>query len=123
MNALFEWSGALFGMLGSLLLACGYIESLYLHRSRRETALLLCYAAGAVVYLGLHGVLKLAMVLALLRKWIRAYPVVVAVLVLFVAYELYRAFHTGSIVLPVLAAIDLAIIVMVIREYRMLRGA
>src|SRR5947199_6633238 len=51
----------------------------------------------AVVYLGLHGVLKLAMVLALLRKWIRAYPVVVAVLVLFVAYELYRAFHTGSI--------------------------
>jgi uncharacterized membrane protein len=77
----------------------------------------------AVVYLGLHGILKLAMVVALLRKWVRAYPVVVAVLVVFVAYELYRAFHTGSIVLPVLAAIDIAIIVLVIREYRMLRSS
>ncbi|MGI5128637.1 DUF2127 domain-containing protein [Pseudonocardia sp. CA-107938] len=76
----------------------------------------------AVVYLGLHGVLKIAMVAALLRKWVRAYPVVIGVLVLFVAYELYRAFHTGSIVLPILAAIDLAIIVLVYREYRALRG-
>lgn len=75
----------------------------------------------AVVYLGLHGILKLAMVVALLRKWVRAYPLVIAVLALFVAYELYRAFHTGSIVLPVLAAIDVAIIVLVIREYRALR--
>jgi uncharacterized membrane protein len=74
-----------------------------------------------VVYLGLHGILKLAMVAALLRKWVRAYPLVIAVLALFVAYELYRAFHTGSIVLPVLAAIDVAIIVMVVREYRTLR--
>lgn len=77
----------------------------------------------AVVYLGLHGVLKLAMVAALLRKWVRAYPAVVAVLALFVAYELYRALHTGSVVLPVLAAIDIAIIVLVIREYRMLRSS
>jgi len=76
----------------------------------------------AVVYLGLHGVLKLAMVVALLRKWVRAYPLVIAVLVLFVAYELYRAFHTGSIVLPVLAALDIAIIVLVVREYRTLRA-
>jgi uncharacterized membrane protein len=75
----------------------------------------------AVVYLGLHGTLKLAMVAALLRKWVRAYPLVIAVLALFVAYELYRAFHTGSIVLPVLAAIDIAIIVLVVREYRALR--
>jgi uncharacterized membrane protein len=75
----------------------------------------------AVLYLGLHGVLKLAMVVALLRKWVRAYPLVIAVLALFVAYELYRAFHTGSVVLPILAAIDIAIIVMVIREYRSLR--
>ncbi len=75
----------------------------------------------AVVYLGLHGILKLAMVVALLRKWVRAYPLVIAVLALFVAYELYRAFHTGSIVLPVLAAIDVAIIVLVVREYRALR--
>jgi uncharacterized membrane protein len=76
----------------------------------------------AVVYLGLHGILKLAMVAALLRTWVRAYPLVIGVLVLFVGYELYRAFHTGSVVLPVLAALDIAIIVLVIREYRALRA-
>ena len=76
----------------------------------------------AVVYLGLHGIVKIALVIALLRKWLPAYPVVVLVLMLFVAYELVRAFHTGSIVLPILAVVDIAIIVMIIREYRMLRA-
>ena len=74
-----------------------------------------------VVYLGLHGVLKLALVVALLRKWLPAYPVAIAVLVAFVGYELYRAVRTGSLVLPVLAALDIAIIVIVLREYRLLR--
>jgi uncharacterized membrane protein len=75
----------------------------------------------AVVYLGLHGVLKLALVVALLRKWERAYPVAVVVLGVFVVYEIYRAFHTGSILLPFLAALDVAIIVLVVREYLALR--
>lgn len=74
-----------------------------------------------VVYLGLHGVVKLALVAALLRRWLPAYPVAAVVLGIFVAYELYRAFHTGSVVLPLLAVLDILIIVMVVREYRLLR--
>lgn len=77
----------------------------------------------AVVYLGLHGVLKLLLVAALLREWVRAYPLAVVVLGVFVVYELYRAVHTGSIVLPFLAALDVAIIVLIVREYRELRRA
>ena len=77
--------------------------------------------AFAIVYLGLHGVLKLALVVALLRKWLPAYPVAILVLALFVAYEGYRAVHTHSVLLPFLALLDLAIIVLVIREYRLLR--
>ncbi len=77
----------------------------------------------AVVYLALHGVLKLLLVVALLRHWVPAYPVAVVVLGLFVIYELYRAVHTGSVVLPFLAALDVAIIVLVLREYRELRRA
>jgi uncharacterized membrane protein len=76
----------------------------------------------AVVYLGLHGVVKLALVAALLRKWMPAYPVAVVVLGLFVIYEIYRATQTGSVLLPVLAAVDIAIIVMIVREYRLLRA-
>ncbi len=72
----------------------------------------------AVVYLGLHGVVKLLLVIALLRKIRPAYPVAVVVLGLFVAYEVYRATQTGSVLLPFLAALDVAIIVLVIREYR-----
>jgi uncharacterized membrane protein len=75
----------------------------------------------AVVYLGLHGVVKLALVVALLRKWVPAYPVAIAVLAAFVVYEVYRATRTGSLLLPFLAALDVAIIVVVVREYRILR--
>ena len=42
------------------------------------------------------------------------------VLGLFVAYEIHRATQTGSVLLPFLAALDVAIIVLVIREYRAL---
>ncbi|TQM43436.1 DUF2127 domain-containing protein [Pseudonocardia cypriaca] len=73
-----------------------------------------------LVYLGLHGVVKLALVWALLRKWRRAYPVAAAVLAVFVGYELIRALHTGSVVLPFLAALDIVIIVLILREYRLL---
>ncbi|NMH99534.1 DUF2127 domain-containing protein [Pseudonocardia acidicola] len=75
----------------------------------------------AVLYLGLHGLIKLALVWALLRKVMPAYPVAVVVLGVFVAYEIYRATQTHSVLLPFLAAIDIAIIVLIIREYRLLR--
>jgi uncharacterized membrane protein len=75
----------------------------------------------AVVYLGLHGVVKLALVVALLRRWQPAYPLAAVVLGAFVVYELYRATRTGSVLLPCLAALDVAIIVMIVREYRLLR--
>ena len=73
-----------------------------------------------LVYLGLHGVVKLALVWALLRKWRPAYPVAAVVLGVFVGYELLRAVHTGSVVLPFLAALDVVIIVLILREYRLL---
>ncbi|MFP5022780.1 DUF2127 domain-containing protein [Pseudonocardia phyllosphaerae] len=75
----------------------------------------------AVVYLGLHGIIKLALVIALLRKWLPAYPVAVVVLGAFVVYELIHAWHTHSVLLPFLALLDVAIIVFVIREYILLR--
>ena len=77
----------------------------------------------AVLYLGLHGVVKLALVVALLRHVLPAYPVAMVVLAVFVGYEIYRAVHTGSIVLPFLAVLDVAVIVLVAREYRTLRRA
>ena len=76
----------------------------------------------AVLYLLLHGVLKVGLVIALLRHWLPAYPVAIVVLGLFVVYELYRATQTGSVLLPVLALVDVAVIALVVREYRALRS-
>jgi uncharacterized membrane protein len=64
---------------------------------------------------------KIALVVALLRRWQPAYPLAIAVLGAFVGYELYRAVRTGSLLLPALAVLDIAIIVAVVREYRLLR--
>jgi uncharacterized membrane protein len=77
----------------------------------------------AVAYLLLHGVIKVALVIALLRHWMPAYPVAVVVLGAFVVYEVYRATQTGSVLLPFLAALDIVVIALVIREYRVLRRA
>jgi uncharacterized membrane protein len=75
----------------------------------------------AIVYLLLHGLIKVGLVIALLRKIMPAYPIAAVVLAGFVVYELYRAARTGSIALPIFAAIDVVIIILVLREYRQLR--
>jgi uncharacterized membrane protein len=75
----------------------------------------------AIGYLLLHAVIKLGLVAALLRKVLPLYPVAAVVLAAFVVYEIVRAVHTHSIALPIFAAIDVVIIVLVIREYVQLR--
>ncbi|QUQ68879.1 DUF2127 domain-containing protein [Kutzneria sp. CA-103260] len=75
----------------------------------------------AIGYLLLHAVIKLGLVAALLRKIMPLYPVAVVVLGAFVVYEVYRAVNTHSIALPIFAAIDIVIIVLVVREYVQLR--
>jgi uncharacterized membrane protein len=74
----------------------------------------------AVVYLALHGIVKCGLVVAMARRVRPAYPVAAVVLGLFVVYEFYRATQTGSVLLPVLGALDLLIIVLIVREYRRL---
>ncbi|SFS56909.1 DUF2127 domain-containing protein [Saccharopolyspora flava] len=83
------------------------------------------FAGGArafvIGYLLVHGLIKLGLVIALLRKEIRWYPVAIAALGLFVLFELIRGVQTHSLILPALTVLDIAIIVMVVKEYRELR--
>ena len=72
----------------------------------------------AVVYLIAHGVLKVVLAAALLRNQRWAYPFAQWVLVVFAVYQVYRFTHTHSVLLPVLAALDLAIAWLVWREGR-----
>ena len=75
------------------------------------------------IYLLSHGVIKLAMVAALLRGLLWAYPVSIAVLSGFVAYQLYRFEFTHSWGLIALSLFDLVVIVLIVREYRSKRGS
>jgi uncharacterized membrane protein len=75
----------------------------------------------AIIYLLAHGVVKLALVWALVKKILPAFPVAVVVLLAFVVYEVWRGIEEHSIALPIFAAIDLVIVVLVAREYVNLR--
>lgn len=75
----------------------------------------------AIIYLLAHGVIKLVLVWALLKRVMWMFPVSIIVLAGFVVYEVWRAVHTHSIALPIFAAIDVVIIILILREYRKLR--
>jgi uncharacterized membrane protein len=74
-----------------------------------------------IVYLLVHAVIKLGLVIALLRKVTPAYPIAAVALAVFVVFEVLRAVHTHSVALPIFAALDVLIIVLVVREYLHLR--
>ncbi len=74
-----------------------------------------------IAFLVVHGVVKLVLVYCLLRKWHRVYPWALAVLTLFLAYQVYALATGPSIGNAVFTVIDAAIIVLVWREYLELR--
>ncbi|MGY1783633.1 DUF2127 domain-containing protein [Geodermatophilus sp. SYSU D00698] len=76
----------------------------------------------AVVYLTLHGLVKLGLVAALLREVLPAYPVAAAVLGVFGGYEVYLAVDRGSWGMWAAGGLDLLLTALVLREYRRLRS-
>ncbi len=76
---------------------------------------------GAAFLLG-HGAVKTVLVVALLQRRLRAYPAAIVVLSGFVAYQLYRFTHTGSVALLALSVVDVFVIALTWLEYRRLRA-
>lgn len=76
------------------------------------------------VYMVSHGALKLALLAALWRRVLWAYPVAIAVFAGFIVYQVHRYALTGSAMMLVLSAVDLLVIGLTLREYQVLkRGA
>jgi uncharacterized membrane protein len=75
--------------------------------------------AFATFYLIAHGLVKVVLTVGLLRQKPWAFPVAVWTLGALAVYQLYRFTHTHSLLLPLLAAIDLAIVWLVWREGRL----
>lgn len=75
------------------------------------------------LYLIAHGGLKLVMVLALAWRIVWAYPISMVILAGFVAYQLHGFWHGGSPLLLALSALDMLMIALVWREYRLLKAS
>ena len=75
------------------------------------------------LYLLGHGALKFAMVIMLARRILWAYPAAMVVLAGFVIYQATEFVTYGSVVLLGLALLDSLMIVLVFREWNMLKFA
>jgi uncharacterized membrane protein len=72
----------------------------------------------AVVYLLVHGSIKLFLVAALLRRQYRLYPIAIAFLVIFIFYQAYLISLNHSITLAVLTLFDCTIATLTYIEWR-----
>jgi uncharacterized membrane protein len=77
----------------------------------------------AAAYLLLHGMVKVVLVVALLRNKLWAYPWMIAFLVAFIGYQLYRIALDFTVGLTVLTVFDAIIVWLTWREYRKQRTA
>jgi uncharacterized membrane protein len=71
----------------------------------------------------LHGVVKIVLVAALLRDKIWAYPWMIAFLIVFIVYQIYRLTFAFSIGLVALTVFDLVVVWLTYREYGKQRAA
>ena len=69
------------------------------------------------VYLLAHGIVKVVLVVALLRNKVWAYPWMIVVLLLFIAYQVYRIALHATAGLVALTVFDLVIVALTWREY------
>jgi uncharacterized membrane protein len=89
-------------------------------RSLAEAFTLQSQYFNALYLLG-HGILKFTMVIILSRRILWAYPAAMVVLAGFVVYQSFELVAHGSLILLMLALFDAIMIVMVFREWNMLK--
>lgn len=70
------------------------------------------------IYLLSHGIVKLAMVLALFLRAMWAYPASMVLLGFFIVYQIHRYTQTGANTLIALSLFDAVMILLIWREYK-----
>ena len=90
-----------------------------LHATGTLTGATLTFGA---VYLLSHGIVKIVLVAALLRNKLWAYPLLIAFLIAFIVYQLYRLTFALSLGLVGLTIFDAVVTWLTIREYQRQRA-
>jgi uncharacterized membrane protein len=73
------------------------------------------------IYLLSHGLAKVVLVVAVLREQLWAYPWMIALLGVFIAYQLYRLTYRLTVGLTLLTVFDAFVVWLTWREYRIKR--
>jgi uncharacterized membrane protein len=73
------------------------------------------------VYLLSHGIIKIALVTALWKRRLWAYPIAIVFFALFGAYQVYQYTHDHAASLILLTILDVAVILLTWHEYNTLR--
>lgn len=73
------------------------------------------------LYLFSHGLIKIFLIIALLKRKMWAYPLAIIIFIAFVGYQIYRYTFTNSLGLILLSIFDIIVIVLTIREYRKIK--
>lgn len=91
-----------------------FIATHLLHAAGSLTGSAVLYAA---IYLLAHGLVKVVLVAALLMNRIWAYPWMIAVLIAFIAYQLYQLAVSPTAGLVALTVFDVLVVFLTWREY------
>jgi uncharacterized membrane protein len=78
-------------------------------------------AAYISIYLAVRGLIKLLLIWAMLVRRLWAYPASLAVLALFLAYQLYQIATTHSVILILVTLFDLVVMYFIWKEYQVLK--
>jgi uncharacterized membrane protein len=70
------------------------------------------------LYMIVHGLIAIAVVIALIHKKLWAFPAAGTILVLFIVYQIYRLALAFSLILLILTLIDIAIMFFLRYEYK-----
>lgn len=73
-----------------------------------------------IVFLIAHGVVKIALVIALFKQWRWAYPWAIAVLGMFLLYQVYVFVKHPAPIMALFSLLDALIVWLVYKEYRTL---
>jgi uncharacterized membrane protein len=91
-----------------------FIANRILHTANGLTGSAVLFGA---VYLLVHGIVKVVLVTALLLDKLWAYPWMIAVLLLFIGYQLYRIVLDPTAGMIALTVFDVIVVVLTWREY------
>lgn len=75
----------------------------------------------SAIYLFSHGIIKLFLVVALLKRKLWAYPLAIIFFFLFILYQLYRLTYDHALWLVLLTIFDIAVIILTDLEYQQLK--